>query len=122
MNTRSSQPRKQHKARVKSPLHRRNQELKTPLDKNRYGSSGVKRATIRKGDHVKVVRGSRTGLEGKISIVDLKKRKVAIEKALIRKADNKEVPLWFDPSNLVITKLDLSDAARKERFKSLSEE
>ena len=122
MNTTSKQPRKQHRMRANSPLHTRNKELRVPLDSRRYGSSGVRRVTARKGDTVRIVRGSRSGLEGKIAKVDLQRRKVSIEKALIMKADNKEVPLWFDPSNLVITKLDLSDPARKERFKGLAEE
>ena len=96
--------------------------MKAPLDKAKYGGPGVKRITIRHGDTVRVVRGSRPGHEGKISVVDPKKRRIGIEKALISKADNKEVSLWFDPSNLVVTKIDLSDVVRKERFKSLSDE
>lgn len=122
MNTKSKQPRKQTRDRANAPLHRRNKEMVTPLDKSKYGDSGVKRVAIRKGDTVRIIRGSRSGHEGKISQVDTKKRKVAVEKALIQKSDNKEVPLWFDPSNLVITKLDLSDSVRKERFKQLSED
>ncbi len=122
MNTTSKQPRKQHKARATAPLHVRSKEMKAPLDREKYGGTGVKRITIRKGDTVRVVRGSRTGHEGKISVVDPKKRRVGIEKALLSKADNKEVSLWFDPSNLVVTKIDLSDVVRKERFKSLSDE
>jgi len=122
MNTRSSKPRKQHKARAIAPLHRRSKELKAPLDPDRYSGSGVKHVVLRRGDTVRVVRGSRTGHEGKVSIVDLKKRKVGIEKALLRKSDNKEVQLWFDPSNLMVIKMDLSDAVRKERFRTFSED
>jgi hypothetical protein len=54
--------------------------------------------------------------------VNLSKGKVSIEKALLKKADNKEVSVWFDPSNLVITNLDLSDAVRKEKFKNYVKE
>ena len=122
MNTTSKQPRKQHKARATAPMHVKSKEMKAPLDRVKYGGTGVKRITIRKGDTVRVVRGSRTGHEGKISVVDPKKRRVAIEKALISKADNKETALWFDPSNLVVIKIDLSDVVRKERFKDLSDE
>lgn len=122
METRSSKPRKQHKARAKAPLHKRSKELRSPLDPSKYSDAGVRRVTIRTGDTVRVVRGSRQGHEGKIAKVDLKRRKVAVEKALIMKADNKEVSIWFDPSNLVVTKVDLSDPARRERFRTLSEE
>jgi len=122
MNTRSSLPRKQHKARETSPLHRKNKEIKVLLERTKYKDLPVKRVTIHKGDTVRVVRGSRAGHEGKVAEVDVRKRKVAIEKALIRKADNKEVSIWFDPSNLTVTKLDLSDPFRKEMFKMLKED
>ncbi|MEA3558261.1 MAG: 50S ribosomal protein L24 [Candidatus Thermoplasmatota archaeon] len=122
MKIKSSKARKQRKARATAPLHVKNKGIKAPLDRIKYRSSGIKRITLRSGDTVKVVRGSRQGHEGKVAKVDVKKRKVAIEKALLMKADNKEVTLWFDPSNLVITKVDLSDPLRREKFKSLSEE
>lgn len=122
MNTRSSKPRKQHKALARSPLHRRNKEIRAPLDRSKYGDAKVRRVTLRVGDTVKVVRGSRQGHEGKVARVDSKRGKVSIEKALLQKADNKEVALWFDPSNLVVTKVDLSDPIRRDRFKSISED
>lgn len=122
MDTVSKQPRKQHKSRANLPLHRRSKVLVAPLDPKKYGSSGVKRVTLRTGDQVKVVRGSRSGHEGKVAKIDLKKGKVSIEKALLNKADNKEVSVWFDASNLVVTKVDLSDPVRKERFRSLAED
>ena len=30
--------------------------------------------------------------------------------------------VWFDASNLIVTKVDLSDPVRKERFRSLAED
>ncbi|RLF69320.1 MAG: 50S ribosomal protein L24 [Thermoplasmata archaeon] len=122
MSTTSSKPRKQHKAQANLPLHRGSKFIRAKLDPAKFGSSGVKRITLRAGDTVKVVRGSRSGHEGKVARIDLKKRKVTIEKALITKADNKEVPIWFDASNLIVTKVDLSDAIRKQRFRSLANE
>jgi len=122
MNTRSKKPRKQHKALANAPYHQKNKAIRAPLDPVKYENSKVKRITLRTGDTVKVLRGSRQGHEGKIAAVNLKRGKVSIEKALLQKADNKEVPLWFDPSNLVVTKVDLSDPVRKEKFKGLSEE
>jgi len=122
MNTRSKKPRKQRKALANLPYHQKNKVLRAPLDPVKYSSSKVKRVTLRTGDTVKVLRGSRQGHEGKIAEVNLKRGKVSIEKALLQKADNKEVPLWFDPSNLVVTKVDLSDPIRKEKFKGLGEE
>ncbi len=122
MDTISSKPRKQRKSQSTLPLHRGSKLVRAPLDPTRYGHSGVKRVTLRTGDTVKIVRGARTGHEGKVAKIDLKKRKVSIEKALLNKADNKEVSLWFDASNLVVTKVDLSDPVRKERFRNLADD
>jgi large subunit ribosomal protein L24 len=122
MNTTSSKPRKQHKALAKAPLHRKSKGIRAPLDRSKFADSRVKRVTLRAGDTVRVVRGSRQGHEGKIARVDAKRGKVSIEKALLQKADNKEVTWWFDPSNLVVTKVDLSDPIRRDRFKGLSED
>ena len=122
MDARSSKPRKQRKNQKNLPLHRGSKVIRSPLDPTKYGKSSIRRVTLRTGDTVKVLRGSRTGHEGKVAKIDLKKRKVSIEKALINKADNKEVTIWFDASNLVVTKLDLSDPVRKERFKGVGDE
>ena len=77
---------------------------------------------VRKGDSVKVLRGSSKGLSGKIVEVDLKKLKVAVEGATIQKADGKQVQKWIDPSNLVLTRFDLSDPWRKQVVESYMEE
>jgi len=122
MSTISAKPRKQRKALLNMPFHIRNKSMKAPLDRKKYSDAGVRRVTIRKGDVVRVLRGSRAGHEGKVANVNLSRGKVSIEKALLRKADNKEVSVWFDPSNLVIINLDLSDAVRKERFKNYVKE
>ncbi|MEM0485465.1 MAG: 50S ribosomal protein L24, partial [Thermoplasmata archaeon] len=74
----------------------------------------------RKGDTVKIVRGNFKGFEGKISNVDLKKMKINVENVLINKADKKQKPRWIDPSNVIITKLDLSDKKRLEKLKNLA--
>jgi hypothetical protein len=48
---------------------------------------------------------------------------VTVENATIAKADGTQLPKWVHPSNLLITRLDLSDPWRKkklENFKSRS--
>ena len=51
---------------------------------------------------------------GKISVVDLKKRKAAIEGIQTKKKDGTKINIWFDASNLQIQDLYLDD---KKRFK-----
>lgn len=122
MSTTSSKPRKQHKHLAKLPLHRGSKIISAPLDKAKYANAAVRRVTLRTGDTVRIVRGSRSGHEGKVAKIDLKRRKISVEKALLNKADNKEVTLWFDASNVVVTKVDLSDPVRKEKFRGLTDE
>jgi large subunit ribosomal protein L24 len=127
MNTRSSLPRRQHESRANAPLHKKSKEIRVRLDRESFkdnfepGSKKLKRFTLHKGDTVKIIRGSRTGHEGKVATIDVKRRKVSIEKALLRKADNKEVSLWFDPTNLVITKLELADPKRKHKWNEMND-
>ncbi|MCD6383122.1 MAG: 50S ribosomal protein L24 [Thermoplasmata archaeon] len=118
----SSHPRKQRKFHFNMPKHLARHTLTVRLDPEKYGNLPVKRTVVRKGDVVKVVRGGLKGHEGKVLQVSLKKRRVTIEGATLQKPDGKLVPRWIHPSNIVITKLDLSDPLRKEKFKSVKEE
>jgi large subunit ribosomal protein L24 len=60
---------------------------------------------VRRGDRVRIVRGDFKGLEGDVLSVDIKREKVYIQGASIRKADGTEVPMGIHPSNLLILKL-----------------
>ena len=60
------------------------------------------------------------GLEDKVAKVNLKKGLVTVENATIAKADGTQLPKWIHPSNLLITKLDLSDPWRKNKLGELA--
>jgi large subunit ribosomal protein L24 len=81
--------------------------------RTKYGRRNV---PVRKTDVVKVMRGKFKKKTGKVSIVNLKKLKVAIEGLQIQKKDGTKVNVYFDPSNIQIIELNLDD---KERTKSL---
>jgi large subunit ribosomal protein L24 len=78
---------------------------------------------VRKGDTVKIVRGSEgiKGVETKVSEVDLKRRKLILDGITIAKADGTQKARPVDPSNCIITKLDLSDPIRKSKLEKLKE-
>ena len=112
----SSQPRKQRKARYNAPHHMRGSLLHASLSKDlqeRY-----KRRSIRviKGDTVKVLRGDHTGTEGKVDNVNTKNLKIVVDGVSIKKADGSEVPRPIDPSNVVITDLNLEDKRREQKL------
>ena len=73
---------------------------------------GRRSIQLRKGDSVKVLRGSKRGSEGKITEIDYKKGVVFIEKLVRKKADGTEIQVPVKTSNLLVLDVDESDARR----------
>jgi len=67
---------------------------------------------LRKGDVVRIMRGSFKKQKGKIEIVDMKRTRVVIEKIRRSKKDGTKVAVYFSPSKLQIQELNLDDKAR----------
>ncbi len=111
----SSQPRKVRKRMVYDvPLHKRSKWLVAPLSKELRGKLGVKRVRVRKGDKVLILRGSFKGHEGRVIGVDVKRGRIFVEGAVLRRSDGTEVPYPIHPSKVQVVELDLSDPRRKE--------
>lgn len=90
--------------------------LSSSLNKELREKYGKRSMPIRKGDGVVVMRGKFKKKKGKIAGVNLKKMKAAIEGIQRAKKDGTKVNVFFDPSKLQITELNLDD---KERIKKL---
>lgn len=112
--TKSRQPRKQRKALYNAPLHLRRKLMTAPLSKELRDKYGIKRIPVRKGDEVRIVRGSYSGMTGKVNRVDLGKMRIYIDGVTREKADGTPVFVPIHPSKVEIIKLDLSDPKRKE--------
>ncbi len=112
--TKSRQPRKQRKALYNAPLHLRRKLMTAPLSKELRDKYGIKRIPVRKGDEVRIVRGSYSGMTGKVNRVDLAKMRIYIDGVTREKADGTPVFVPIHPSKVEIIKLDLSDTRRKE--------
>jgi large subunit ribosomal protein L24 len=119
--TKSTNAGKQRKARNTAPLHRKRRMVAAHLDSTLMREYNVRSLTVRKGDTVKVLRGGEgvKDLESKVAKVDLKGCKIIIENITVAKADGTEKQRAVDPSDVVITKLDLSDPWRKEKLDAL---
>ncbi|MCK4938451.1 MAG: 50S ribosomal protein L24 [Methanosarcinales archaeon] len=109
----STQPRKQRKARYNARLHQRQKLMSALLSSDLREKYNKRNLPVREGDTVMVMRGDHTGTEGKVELVDLKHTKVVVEGVSVPKADGTEVPRPIHPSNVMITKLDLKDELRK---------
>lgn len=121
----SRQPRKQRKYRYNAPLHVRQKFVSAHLSEVLRGRFGKRSLPLRKGDEVKVMRGSDKGFKGKIERIDLKEGKVYIEGLNVKKVDGSEVLKPKDPSNLLITESKMEDKRRQmivERSREKKEE
>ncbi|OGS44902.1 MAG: 50S ribosomal protein L24 [Euryarchaeota archaeon RBG_13_57_23] len=121
MMTKSTKARKQRKARYNAPLHKKRRMVSAHLDSALMSEYNVRSVPVRKGDTVKVVRGNEDfrKIESKVARVDVKNLKIIVENVTVPKADGTQKPKPIDPSDVVITKLDLSDPWRKEKLDSL---
>ena len=123
--TKSKKPRKQRSAVYNAPLHRRRKMISSHLsskyleDAKRYYPRS---ALVRKGDTVKIVRGSFAGHIGKVEAIDTRSMRIIVDGATVAKADGTQIAAKVHPSNVIITKLDLSDPKRKRRFEEISRE
>src|SRR5512136_801162 len=121
--TSSTKARKQRKARANAPLHKKKRMISAHLDSALMSEYNVRSIPVRKGDTVRMIRGAQDlkKTEAKVASVDLKKSKIIIENITVPKADGTQKPKPVDPSDVVITKLDLSDPWRKAKLDSLKE-
>jgi len=119
--TSSTKARKQRKARANAPLHKRKRMVSAHLDSALMKEYNVRSVAVRKGDTVRVVRGDKDfkASEAKVASIDLKHMKLIIENITVPKADGTQKPKPVDPSNVLLTKLELSDPWRKEKLDSL---
>lgn len=114
----SRQPRKQRKALYNAPIHARSKLISAPLSEELREKYGRRSVRVVSGDTVRVMRGDFAGDEGVVDIVDTKKRKIVVHGVFVTKADGTEVPRPVDPSNVVVTKLNLKDQKREEMLEA----
>jgi large subunit ribosomal protein L24 len=112
----SKQPRKQRKIRRNAPAHLRGKFLSAPLSADLRKQYNTRNTRIVKGDTVKLVRGEASGTEGVVEEIDVGNYRIVVEGVSIPKADGTEMPRPVDPSNVLITKLNLKDTRRAQKF------
>ncbi|MBX4211855.1 50S ribosomal protein L24 [Candidatus Pacearchaeota archaeon] len=108
----SSQVRKQRKYRHNAPLHIRHKFLSAHLSKLLRQKHGKRSLPLRKGDEVLVMRGSFRKKKAKVTSVNVKRSRVALEGIQRTKKDGTKVNVYFDPSVLLIETLVLDDKKR----------
>lgn len=110
----TSSRRKQRKYLDKAPLHKKQDMLSIHVSKELRKTLGKRSVRAKKGYTVKVMRGEYKGKEAKVIKVKLKNRRVGLEGITVRKPDGKEKPIYFDPSILMLTKLEVAKPAKSK--------
>lgn len=118
----SIKPRKQRKRLYNAPLHKKRKWVAAHLAENLLLKYDHRSASVVKGDTVKVMRGSFKGHEDKVAQINIRKQIVEIEGITTVKADGTKIAKPMHASNLLITKLNLTDKWRRKKLeKGLSE-
>jgi len=110
----SKQPRKQRKYRYNAPLHTKQKFVHVHLSKELIKKYKRRNLGLRKGDKVRVVRGQYKKHVAKVERIDIKKTKAYLEGIEIAKRDGTKTIPPIEPSNLVITELNLDDKMRQK--------
>jgi large subunit ribosomal protein L24 len=115
-------PRKQRKAVFTAHNFARRRYLTVPLSQELRRRYGRRQLPVRKGDTVRVVRGSYEGQEERVAKIDARAGTVTLDNITVKKADQKLKPLPVRPNHLLLTRLNLSDAWRRRILKVTQEE
>jgi large subunit ribosomal protein L24 len=110
----SSLPRKQIKFRENAPIHTKRKFLSARLSKELTQKHKTRNIPVRKGDKVKIARGTYAGQTGKIDFVDIKRERIFIEGTDRTKTDGTKSLYPIHPSNVIIQELVLTDKHRKK--------
>jgi large subunit ribosomal protein L24 len=114
MKTKTVQARKQRRRVAKMALHQKHKLLSVTLSKELRKKFNRRNIAVRKGDKVTVMTGTFKGLVGEIMNIDLDAKKVYVDKVVSKKRDGTEVLRAIQPSNLMITDLDIRDKERQD--------
>ena len=117
MTTRSTQPRRQHRARFEATTFERRKRMGVPLSRELRSRYGRRQIPVRKGDTVLVLDGSHAGREERVAKVDRRGYRVTLDTVTVKTADQKLKPLPLAPGHLVITRLNLADPWRRRVLK-----
>ena len=112
----STQPRKERRTLYNLAVHKSRAQIASHLDEPLLLKYNTRSLTLRKGDTVRIMRGEFAGHTGKVLDINTRTRKVTVDGVTVTKAKATQVARPLDASNLVITKLDLTDKFRRAKL------
>ena len=119
----STKPGKQRRELYNAPLHKKRKFISAHMEEKLLLKYDKRAVPVVKGDTVRVMRGAYRGHEDKVAKVIVKKRFLEIEGLMMAKADGNKIAKPIHSSNVLITKLNLTDKWRRGTLeRGLSEE
>ena len=114
----SVQRRKQRKYTYNAPYNIKGSFMAAHLSEELRKKYGTRSVRVKKGDKVKILRGSNKGKEGKVERVDVQKTRVYVAKVERAKNEGAKIPSGLHPSSVMIIELDLNDKKRKAKLEA----
>jgi large subunit ribosomal protein L24 len=109
-----TKPGKNRKRRFNAPHHTRRKFLSAPLSPSLKGQYGTRSLPLRREDTVTITKGDRKLTEGRVLRVDSKRNRLYVEGVTRNRMDGSTVQIPIRPENVMITRLTLDDAKRRE--------
>jgi large subunit ribosomal protein L24 len=110
-------PSKQRKAIFQAEEQGLRRLLAAPLSEDLRKTQGRRSYPVKKGDIVKIVRGDFAGVEGKVTDVDTRRRRLFVEGVTREMTSGSSTNVSVHSSKVVITKLNLDDKWRADSIK-----
>ena len=105
---------KQRKYRFNAPLHIKQKLASSHLSKELRSKYKKRSIALKKGDKVKIVHGNFKKHEGKVERIELGRTRVFVSGIEYTKKDGTKKMIPLNPSNLMITELNLDDKLRQK--------
>jgi large subunit ribosomal protein L24 len=100
-----------------APSHVRSKLFSAPLSSTLKDTHKVSAIPVRTGDTVRIMRGDKKGVEGKVTRVDRSRYRLFVEGITREKVDGTAIQVPLHPSKVMITSLNLDDKRRRESLK-----
>jgi large subunit ribosomal protein L24 len=113
MSQPSRLPRKQRLAQFTAHTTKRRRLMSVPLSRDLRARYGRRQMPIRKGDTVRVLRGSYIGREERVARVDRRSYSVTLDNITVKTGEAKLKPLPIRTNHLLLTRLNLADPWRR---------
>lgn len=110
----SSKPNKQRSASFNADLMGRRERVAAHLSKELRSQYKRRSMALKRGDEVKVIRGEYAGKTGTITDINLKGYKILVSGITLKRTIGTEKQVPIEPSNVVITSMNLEDNARQK--------